>query len=330
MHRDIAEDFAEAVPGGPAELDQRRLERGLAQDLADVAVARERPAIELGGRGHAEQQVLADRGVGEVALALERLGEPGVGIGGQPLAQLRTGRKDRLDQGRVPGGIDHRAQAEAEQIVGQLDLFDRRHHRLGAHRLEIGPEQQAQIVGDRTVDQSGRGADEGERAGPERPRQLGQILTVDQQPAAARHLQPGQRPREQMAAAAVGVEQRHVLASRDLERQLLDRDQAILLERQVLGHDRAGDLCALAEPLGGLGLGGERRAQPGQVELGDQLVVLDAGVLLALVEVEQLLPRRRQVFVCGEHADQRAERQVPAQHQVTADRQKEKRSQAGR
>ena len=55
------------------------------------------------------------------------------------------------------------------------------------------------------------------------------------------------------------------------------------------------------------------------LELLDDLLVFDRHVLLVLIEVEQLLPRRRQVFISGEHRDQRAERELALDHKITAD-----------
>src|SRR5437764_15004040 len=56
----------------------------------------------------------------------------------------------------------------------------------------------------------------------------------------------------------------------------------------------------------------------GYMKLLDDLLVLDRDVLLVLVEIEQLLPGRRQFLVCREHRDQRAERQFARDDEIAA------------
>src|SRR5260370_34606701 len=70
-----------------------------------------------------------------------------------------------------------------------------------------------------------------------------------------------------------------------------------------------------------------RIGQARGVELVDDLLVFDPRILLLLVKIEQLLPRRGQVLIGRQHRNQSADRQIAADHQITADREEEERGQ---
>ena len=61
------------------------------------------------------------------------------------------------------------------------------------------------------------------------------------------------------------------------------------------------------------------------LELLDDLLVFDRHVLLILIEVKQLLPRRRYVLIGGKHSDQRAERELALDDKISADQEKQER-----
>jgi energy-coupling factor transporter ATP-binding protein EcfA2 len=113
------------------------------------------------------EEVLTDRGVDQIAIALERLDQAGV--------------------------LAHR---QADRVA------------------EIGTQAQAQIVGDRALDQPRRRGDEGKRAGEVGARQLAEILAVEGEAPGARRLQPAERARERVGRGAVGIDQGDMLPRR--------------------------------------------------------------------------------------------------------------------
>jgi len=93
----------------------------------------------------------------------------------------------------------------------------------------------------------------------------------------------------------------------------------------AVGQPRSGDLAdkrryRLRRILEQLAIEHSRR-----IELRDDLLVLDAHVLLSRIPSEQLLPGAQDVLVGGEHRHQRAERQAALDHQIAASRVEEER-----
>ena len=178
-----------------------------------------------------------------------------------------------------------------------------------------------QIFRDGTLGQARRRTDHDHLAGIAGAGDRTELMPVQQQSTARRDGKSSEDSEQGRPAVAVFGQQRHVLPGGHRERHLVEQHDPVVFERKLLGLDRALEHEVLVAGRFRV----ERRAQAGRIELGAQLRVFDLRVLLDLVEVEQLLPGRRQVLVGGEHADQRAERQAAAQYQITADRQEEER-----
>ncbi len=150
-------------------------------------------------------------------------------------------------------------------------------------------------------------------------------VAADRDPAAARLDQPRQQQRQLALAAAALADDGDMTVDRHGKADPVENPAAVVLgERQIGDRELAFEcgirVCGLVELQ-------MRVDHSGRCELLDDLLVLDPRILLDLVEVEQLLPRRGQVLVGGEHRHQRAERQAAADHQIAADRIKEERGQ---
>ena len=123
--RQPAEQLREIAPRLPGERDQLLLERDLAQHPTHQGIAGERRSLELRHQRHAEDQVLAERRVLEVAIALERLDDAGIFRLLHALAQEAAGGENRFDQRAVALWIDDRAQAELEHVAAELHPVER-------------------------------------------------------------------------------------------------------------------------------------------------------------------------------------------------------------
>src|SRR5665213_711854 len=133
--------------------------------------------------------------------------------------------------------------------------------------------------------------------------------------------QPRQQQRQLILAAAALADDRDMLVERQGKADRVDQPALI-----VAGERQIGDRQLAGKPRDRLRLGQQELGveHVGRFELLDDLVVGEPRVLVVLVEVEQLLPRRRQILVRRQHRDQRAERQVAPDHQVAADREEER------
>jgi hypothetical protein len=143
-----------------------------------------------------------------------------------------------------------------------------------------------------------------------------QIDATQLQAAAGRRYKPRQDLRK--LAPPLAADDRHVLVEPDLERDVLQHAcAAVVDQRNARGAKLAG-----ARQLGRRHderLHFRRRHFLGG-ELLDDLLVLDLDVEALLVPVDQLLHRRGQVLVGGDHRDQRADVELAGDHQVAANR----------
>ena len=123
--------------------------------------------------------------------------------------------------------------------------------------------------------------------------------------------------------AAVGRRCPTRAGSGQVERDAVDdrRRHAGRVTLQVLDHERAGERLVVAlrqRPP-------RRRQEPLRREMLDDLVVLDLHVEALLVPVDQLLQRRRQLAIGGDHGDELADVEAAAQREIAADRVEEER-----
>ena len=184
-------------------------------------------------------------------------------------------------------------------------------------------EPEEQIVGDRAGEQLGGIADIGELAAGDRLRQPLHLVIRDQDPAGAGIEQVGEHQRELLLAAAGGAD------DRDPRRQI-DREAHAVEDRLAIVADQA----EIADPQLAFGLerllriGALQRlvADARRVELSDHLLELDLRIPQQLVVGQQLLPGRVELLVRGDHRDQRAEREIAANHQIATDREEEERA----
>src|SRR5437763_2632372 len=154
-------------------------------------------------------------------------------------------------------------------------------------------------------------------------RQRGEIDTAEADLPAGRRSEPRQQLRHQILAAIARPDQRDMSAERETEAESIEQADAVAVDQADIAEfdfalrrlDRA-----LVEQETGI-------EHVGDLELLDDLLVLDRDILLVLVEIEQFLPRRRQLLIGGEHRHQRAERQFADNHEVAADHKKEERRQ---
>jgi hypothetical protein len=178
-------------------------------------------------------------------------------------------------------------------------------------------QRQQQVFAQRPGEQIGRGADIADPPADNGERQIGKVLAADHDPSAARRHEPGQQLRQFALAAAALADDRDMFVKPQVERDGVDDAAAIILgQRQIADQDLA------LQPWNGFRLVEQqlRAGKPGRLELLDDLLVDDPRIFLVLVKVEQLLPRRGDVFVRRQHRYQRAEGQLAADHQVSADR----------
>src|SRR6266851_4040399 len=217
-------------------------------------------------------------------------------------------------------------------IAGLPRLLERNRHRLGAQRLVVAladrPVLQAEIkiVLQRAGEEMRRRAGIADAAADNSIVQGGDIDAADGDAAAGRLDEPGEQQAELMLAARALPD---------------DGDMGVRREGEAHRVDDARPLVLGEAEIGGADLAGERRDLVRRIELPaivdhalglellDDLLVLDLGVLQELVEIEQLGPRRGEVLVGGEDGDQGAEREIALDHQIAADRIEEERRQLG-
>ena len=174
-----------------------------------------------------------------------------------------------------------------------------------------------QIVAQGAGKQVGGRADIADPAADHRERQRRDVGAADRDAAARRPDQAREQQGELVLAAAALADDRDMLVERRRKADAVEDAAAVVLGQRQIGDDQlAGQR---RDALGLL----EQQARIGharRLELLDDLLVLDPRIFFLLVEIEQLLPRRGQVLVGGQHRHQRAERQAAADHQIAADR----------
>ncbi len=158
----------------------------------------------------------------------------------------------------------------------------------------------------------------------DRDRQVGDVGAADRDAAAARPHQAREQQRELVLAAAALADDRDMLGGRDGEAHPVDDPRLLVLDERQVGDRHLADQRRHGGGLVEQQLGVDH---PGRLELLDDLLVGDLRICLDLVVVEQLLPRRAEILVGGEHRDQRAERQAALDDQIAADREEEERRQ---
>ena len=154
--------------------------------------------------------------------------------------------------------------------------------------------------------------------------QRGEIDSTQADMAAGRGMEPRQELWHQILAAIARPDQRDMRAEREGDADPVEEADAVAIdEAEIAELDLA--LRRLDHPA--VIVQQARIEHVGDLELLDDLLVLDRDVLLVLVEIEQFLPRRRQLLVGREHRHQRAERQFAVDHEISADHEKEERRQ---
>jgi len=150
---------------------------------------------------------------------------------------------------------------------------------------------------------------------------VGKVDAGHGEAAPGREDQSREEVRDVVLAAVALAEQRDVRSGGRIERHAIDAIRPAVFGIHQSGHrDLAGER-------------GDRSRglfhqlcidHPRGLELRDDLLVLDPDVLLGRIPREELLPRREDVLVGGEHGDQGAERQLvrvamALDHQIPAD-----------
>ena len=174
-----------------------------------------------------------------------------------------------------------------------------------------------EVVANRGVEQERLRADEGEAAtGHPLVQAVRPFARDGERPRGGVH-EPGEDEGELLPTASRSADHRHLRVGRERERHALEEARpGVVLEGEAGGRELALDPRARrwsAEL--------ERFVEhPGGTELGDHLLVLDAGVLPALVVVEQLLPRRGEVLVGRDRGHQGPDLEAALNDEVAADR----------
>ena len=173
---------------------------------------------------------------------------------------------------------------------------------------QIVPHARRKEIGDR--------ADVTDPPAGNRQRYAVEVGIADDKPSAGRGDEAGKELRDEISAAVALADDRYIGAERKIETDGLQQMDAVAVHHSEIG---GGDLAVQRLDLLRLF---EQQAFVEHIrdlELLDDLLILDRHILLVLIKVEQLLPRRRQLLISGEHRDQRAPRELALDHKVTAD-----------
>src|SRR5437763_1688083 len=155
-----------------------------------------------------------------------------------------------------------------------------------------------------------------------RQRHAVEVGVANAKAPARRGDEPGKELRDEISAAVALADDCYIGAEREVEIDLFEQRDAVIVHHTDIGRsDLAMQRFELLRRF-------EQQAFVEHIrnlELLDDLLVFDRHVLLVLIEVKQLLPRRRYVLIGGKHRDQRAERELALDHKISADQEKQER-----
>ena len=180
------------------------------------------------------------------------------------------------------------------------------------------------VVANRRVEQERLRADEGEPA-PRHPLvQAVRPLAADGEGTRGGVHEPREHEGKLFTAAPRSADHRHPRVGRDPEGHAVEEARAGVVPE---GEAGGGKLARDPRPPPAEARCWERLLEhPRGVELGDHLLVLDAGVLAALVVVEQLLPGGGEVLVRRDRGHQGPDLEPALDHEVAANRVEAERS----